>query len=86
MEKNKRKELLEEYKQMKTYMGVFQITNKLNGKIYVGSYPNLKNKWLTLQMQLNMGRFANSQFKEIGKNEGANHLLMRCWKRKTLEK
>ncbi len=55
MEKNKRKELLEEYRQIKTYMGVFQITNKLNGKIYVDSYPNLKNKWLTLQMQLNMG-------------------------------
>jgi hypothetical protein len=39
MDKNKRNELQEEYKQIKTYMGVFQITNKLNGKIYVDSYP-----------------------------------------------
>lgn len=35
MDKNKRKELLEEYKQIKTYMGIIQITNKTNGKIYV---------------------------------------------------
>jgi hypothetical protein len=39
--------MLEEYKQIKTYMGVIQITNKANGKIYVDSYPNLKNKWLS---------------------------------------
>lgn len=70
MEKNKRKELLEEYKQIKTYMGVFQITNKLNEKIYVDSYPNLKNKWLTLQMQLNMGRFANAQLQRDWQEQG----------------
>ncbi|WP_411344161.1 GIY-YIG nuclease family protein [Paenibacillus sp. WLX1005] len=60
MEKLKRKELQEQYKQMKTYMGVIQIANTINGKIYLDSYPNLKNKWLTLTMQLNQGRFANA--------------------------
>src|SRR5690242_15377210 len=51
-------------------MGVIQIKNTTNGKIYVDSYPNLKNKWLTLKMQLEMGRFANSRlqsdWKELG--------------------
>ncbi|AIQ47987.1 LuxR family transcriptional regulator [Paenibacillus sp. FSL R7-0273] len=60
MDKSKRKELQEEYKQIKTYMGAIQITNKVSGKIYIDSFSNLKNKWFTLQMQLDMGRFANA--------------------------
>ena len=64
MDKKDRKELLEKYKQLKTYMGVTQIKNNINGKIYIASYPNLKNKWLTLQSQLNIGRFMNSQLQK----------------------
>lgn len=99
MDKNKRKELQEEYKQIKTYMGIFQITNKLNGKIYVDSYPNLKNKWLTLQMQLNMGRFVNSQlqkdWKELGveaftykvlEEKNASEFTDRRWELKQMKK
>ncbi|MBE9918140.1 GIY-YIG nuclease family protein [Paenibacillus donghaensis] len=71
MDKNKRKELLEEFKQMKTYMGIIQIKNKVNGKIYVGGYPNLKNKWVTIQSQLGMGRFANLQLQKEWKEFGA---------------
>ncbi|WP_240417698.1 GIY-YIG nuclease family protein [Paenibacillus periandrae] len=71
MDKNKRKELQEEYKQIKTYLGIIQITNKTNGKIYVDSYPNLKNKWLAIQGQLDMGRFANSQLQKDWKELGS---------------
>lgn len=70
MDKKTRKDLKEEYKQLKTYMGVIQITNKKNGKIFVAAYPNLKNKWLTMQGQLAMGMHSNSQlvreWKELG--------------------
>ncbi|WP_306439358.1 GIY-YIG nuclease family protein [Paenibacillus sp. tmac-D7] len=52
-------------------MGVIQITNKVNGKIYVDSYPNLKNKWVTIKGQLEMGRFANSQLQKDWKELGA---------------
>ncbi|GAA4851749.1 hypothetical protein GCM10023310_33170 [Paenibacillus vulneris] len=72
MDMNKRKELVEAYKQMKTYMGVAQIKNKVNGKIFIDSYPNLKNKWFTLQMQLDMGRFANAELQKDWKEFGAN--------------
>ncbi|CAG7654862.1 GIY-YIG nuclease family protein [Paenibacillus allorhizosphaerae] len=71
MDKSKRKELLEEYKQMKTYMGVIKITNKVNGKTYIDSYPNLKNKWLTIAAQLDMGRFANAQLQKDWKEFGS---------------
>lgn len=64
MDKSRRKELQEQYKNVKTYLGVVQITNKANGKIYIDSYPNLKNKWLMLQSQLEMGRFVNLQLQK----------------------
>ncbi|URN92661.1 MAG: GIY-YIG nuclease family protein [Candidatus Pristimantibacillus lignocellulolyticus] len=72
MDMSKRKELLEEYKLIKTYMGVAQIKNKQNGKIYIDSYNNLKNKWLTLQMQLDAGRFANAQLQKDWKEFGSD--------------
>ena len=48
MDKQRRKELREQFEQMKTYMGVYKITNTVNGKIFVGSSPNLKNRWTTI--------------------------------------
>ncbi|MFK9093056.1 GIY-YIG nuclease family protein [Bacillus salipaludis] len=71
MDKNRRKELKAEYKEIKTYMGVYQIINNANGKIYVDSCPNLKNKWLTLQAQLEMGMFANFQLQKDWNELGA---------------
>ncbi|ODA40608.1 GIY-YIG nuclease family protein [Desulfosporosinus sp. BG] len=70
MDKKSRKELLQEYKQLKSYMGVIQITNNTNGKIYVAAYPNLKNKWLTIESQLVMGTHANSQLQKDWKELG----------------
>jgi hypothetical protein len=64
MDKQKRKELQEAYKQLKTYMGVTQITNNHNGKIFIATYPNLKNRWLTIKSQLTMGMHANSQLQK----------------------
>ena len=64
MDKKNRKELLDEYKQLKTYMGVTQISNNASGKIFIAGYPNLKNKWLTLQSQLAAGMHINSQLQK----------------------
>ncbi|MEY9093286.1 GIY-YIG nuclease family protein [Paenibacillus sp. RC84] len=99
MDKTKRKELLEEYKQVKTYMGAIQILNKTNGKLYVDTYPNLKNKWITLQAQLDMGRFANLQLQKDWKELGAENFAFEVleqkeaseitdirWERKQLKK
>lgn len=61
MDKQRRKELLEEYKQIKVYMGIIQIKNNVNGKILIASYPNLKNQWLSIQGQLDLGRHVNSE-------------------------
>lgn len=60
MDKQTQKALKEAYKQIKTYMGVIQIKNNVNGKILIAGFPNLKNKWLTIQSQLAMGMHMNS--------------------------
>jgi hypothetical protein len=70
MDKQSRKELREEYKQLKTMMGVIQITNNASGKIYIAAFPNLKNKWLTIRGQLLMGMHANSQLQKDWKELG----------------
>jgi hypothetical protein len=72
VDKSKRKELVEEYLQIKIYMGVVKITNRANRKIFLAGYPNLKNKWSTIQAQLNMGRFANLQLQKDWNEQGAD--------------
>lgn len=70
MDKERRRELQDLYKKMKTYMGVTKITNKKTGKIYIAAYPNLKNKWLSIQGQLDSGMHTNAklqrEWKELG--------------------
>lgn len=60
MQNERRKELLAAYKEQKTIMGVVQIKNEENGKIFIAAFPNLKNKWTSIQAQLDMGRHMNS--------------------------
>ncbi|MCY9530422.1 MULTISPECIES: GIY-YIG nuclease family protein [Paenibacillus] len=86
MDMNKRKELIEAYKQIKTYMGVVQIKNNTNGKIFIDSYPNLKNKWFTLQMQLDMGRFANAQLQKDWKEFGSDAFTYEVLEQKEADK
>lgn len=70
MDRQRRRELMEQFNQIKTYMGAVKITNTVNGKIFIDTFPNLKNQWLTIKMQLDMGRHPNSglqrDWKEMG--------------------
>ncbi|MFV0352149.1 MAG: GIY-YIG nuclease family protein [Oscillospiraceae bacterium] len=70
MDKQRRKELQQQYKEMKTYMGVFKIENTQNGKVVLGTSPNLKNQWLTLRMQLDGGRYSNKEIQQYWKTLG----------------
>ncbi|CAN5392990.1 hypothetical protein BH11BAC3_BH11BAC3_02800 [soil metagenome] len=57
---NARKKLKEEYIQKKNRMGVFQIRNTVNGKIYIGCSLNLEAIWNRNKMELNFGNHRNS--------------------------
>ncbi|MEI7595005.1 MAG: GIY-YIG nuclease family protein [Bacteroidota bacterium] len=68
-----RKELKEEYKQIKYKMGVFQIRNKTNGKIYISSSADLDAIWHAERLQLNMGIHQNAALQKDWKMLGSDH-------------
>ena len=51
-ERKSRKELTAEYKQRKPEAGVFQIRNRSNGKIFIGSTTTLETIWNSQRFRL----------------------------------
>ncbi len=70
-----RKELQDEYKQMKFRMGVFQIRNTVNGKIFVGSSSNLTAIWNRHKLELNYGNHLNAELQKDWKEFGEDKFL-----------
>ena len=74
-----RKELKEEYKQMKFPIGVFQIRNTVNNKIYVESSIDLNAIWHRHRLQLNVGNHLNAElqkdWKELGEEKFRYEIL-----------
>jgi group I intron endonuclease len=54
-----KKKLKEQYKQTLTPMGVYQIKNLVNGKVFVGSSKNLPGKINSHRFQLKQGSHMN---------------------------
>ncbi|MEK3917625.1 DUF2087 domain-containing protein [Paenibacillus sp. FSL H7-0331] len=79
MSKEKRKELLLAYKETKRPMGIYQIRNTVNGKIFIGSSRNLDGRWNRHQFELGMGMERNkafeSEWKELGDKQFAFETL-----------
>ncbi|MEI6767033.1 MAG: GIY-YIG nuclease family protein [Bacteroidota bacterium] len=70
-----RKELKEEYKQMKFKMGVFQIKNGANGKVFIGHSTDLTAIWHAQKLQLNNGMHANSELQNDWREFGADNFV-----------
>lgn len=70
-----RKELASAYKQMKFPMGVYQIRNTANGKIYVGSSVNLTAIWNRERIQLEMGSHPNTELQRDWKALGRTNFI-----------
>lgn len=74
-----RKEIKEEYKQQKHKMGVYQIKNISNGKIFIGSSLDLIAIWNRQKMQLKFGNHPNTalqqEWKEYGEENFAYEIL-----------
>lgn len=68
-----RKELKDKFKSQKSRIGVFQIRNTANGKIYVESSNNLDAIWNRNRFQLNGGLHPNTRLQEDWKNLGQVH-------------
>ena len=64
------KEMKEEYKLYKSPKGVYQIKNKKNGKILIGSSTDLKAIWNRQRTQLNFGSHPNQELQKEWKEFG----------------
>lgn len=58
---------------MKFKMGVFQIKNNINGKIFIGSSLDLKAIWYAQKLQLDMGMHQNSELQKDWKEFGSEN-------------
>jgi hypothetical protein len=74
-----KRELKETYKEMKHPIGVFQIRNILNNKIYIESSANLAAIWNRHKFQLNGGLHPNTslqkEWNEFGQESFAFEIL-----------
>jgi len=61
---DRRKELKLAYKQNPPPMGVYQIKNNINGKIFLGSSMNLSGKFNSNRFQLNFKSHPNKALQE----------------------
>ncbi len=59
-----KKELKKQYKQTLPPMGIYQIRNLVNGKIFVGSSLNLHGKSNSFKFQLRSGLHVNSELQK----------------------
>ena len=59
-----KKELKEEYNNVKPRIGVFQIRNTVNGKIYIEASVNLDKIWNRHRVELNFGGHRNASLQK----------------------
>jgi hypothetical protein len=74
-----KKELKKKYKETLPPMGICQIKNLTNGKIFVGSSKNLKGKFNSIEFQLNMDGYPNKElqkdYNQLGKEKFSFEVL-----------
>lgn len=68
-----RKELQEEYKQIKYKIGVYHIKNTLNGKLFIGSTLDLKAVWYVQQLKLDTGLHENPELQNDWTQQGSHN-------------
>lgn len=72
---DRRKQLKLDYKETPRPMGVYQIVNKKNNKIYVGSSLNLPGKFNSNRFQLELQSHYNKELQEDWNLYGADSFI-----------
>jgi hypothetical protein len=65
-----RKALIREYKERRRPMGIFQVRNLANGKVFVGASPDLPAMLNRQRAQLRMGAHPNRVLQDDWTNQG----------------
>lgn len=61
---DRKKELIRAYKETPTPMGVYQVKNLKNGRIFIGSHTNVPGKINSHRFQLTVGSHRNKELQE----------------------
>ncbi|MHA3067221.1 GIY-YIG nuclease family protein [Lacticaseibacillus saniviri] len=72
MNKDEKKQKIQLYKQESTYYGVIQIKNSHDGKVYIDTVPNVKNRWHFYQLNLNRHFYRDTPLQRAWDEEGAD--------------
>ena len=79
MSEKSREEIKREYKERRKPAGVFQVRNKSNGKVLLGSSLNLEGPLNSHRFMLNIGRHRNDtlqkEWNEVGADQFAFEIL-----------
>lgn len=70
-----KKELKKQYKQTLRPMGIFQIKNLVNNRIFIGSSSNIEGKLNSIKFQLEMGSYVNKELQRDFNQFGENNFL-----------
>ncbi|MCB0712362.1 MAG: GIY-YIG nuclease family protein [Ignavibacteriae bacterium] len=70
-----KKELKEEYKQLKAPMGVFQIKNVSNNKVLIDNSPDMTSKWNRHKTELRFGSHRNSELQKDWNEKGEENFV-----------
>jgi hypothetical protein len=70
-----KKELKDEYKQMKFPMGVFQIRNLSNNKVLIDNSTDMLSKWNRHQMELRFGSHKSRELQNDWNESGADNFV-----------
>ena len=71
-----KKELKEEYKQLKIPMGVFQIKNMKNNKVLIDYSIDMESKWNRHKMELKFGNHRNRNFQKDWNEYGEENFVI----------
>ena len=70
-----KKEIREEYKQMKFSMGVFQIKNISNNKVFIDNSVDMNAKWNRHRMELKFGNHKNRALQKDWSEKGEDNFI-----------
>lgn len=70
-----KKEIKEDYKQMKFPMGVFQIKNLSNNKIFVDNSVDMNATWNRHKTELKFGTHRNKELQKDWAEKGENNFM-----------
>ena len=69
------KQLKDEYKPKKFRIGIFQVRNAINGKIFVGSSINLDAIWNRIKVEVKFGGHRNEKLQNDWKEFGEENFV-----------